>query len=72
MAEPHVVEISGKVTLSDGTTSEFSVTKDLGWQQWGGTQARLGETVDLMDSLAEAANEHMQEHPEQDNEEMSE
>lgn len=61
MSEPlHVTEIKGLVTLSDGSTSEFSLTKDLGWQQWGAVPERLGQTVDLMEALSQAADEHME------------
>lgn len=53
----HPTYIEGKVTLSDGRTVEFSIGADLGWQQWGATQDTCGETVDLMDALAAAAND---------------
>lgn len=46
-----VSEIKGTITLTDGTTSEFSISRDLGWQQWGATTERLGSTVDVMDAL---------------------
>jgi hypothetical protein len=49
--------ITGKVTLSDGSETEFSIQPDLGWQQWGNYTEKLGATSDLMEELANAAYE---------------
>lgn len=57
----HPVSISGKILLSDGTTTEFSINPDQGWQQWGQSTPTLAATVDLMDALAEASGEHLRE-----------
>lgn len=46
-----VSEIKGTIILTDGTTSEFSISRDLGWQQWGAMTERLGSTVDVLDAL---------------------
>lgn len=53
------VRISGKILMSDGSETEFSIEGDLGWQQWGNITEKLGATVDLMDALSEAAGEHL-------------
>lgn len=50
-----VKEIKGTITLEDGSTSEFSIVADIGWQQWGADQARLGKTSELLTELSEAA-----------------
>lgn len=46
-----VSEIQGIITLTDGTTSQFSISRDLGWQQWGAVTDRLGSTVDVLEAL---------------------
>jgi hypothetical protein len=54
----HPTYITGKITLSDGSETEFSITAEVGWQQWGNIPEKLGDTVDLMDALADAACDH--------------
>jgi hypothetical protein len=49
------MHIKGTIELNDGSTSEFSLQEDAGWQQWGAAQNRLGRTVTLLDALAAAA-----------------
>ena len=58
--EPHPADdvsyapcITGKIEIGD-TTTEFMLTMDAGWSQWGATTPVLGERVDLMDSLGSA------------------
>lgn len=51
--------IKGKILLSDGTETSFSILPDTGWQQWGNARNQEGATVDLMDALAEATSEHL-------------
>jgi len=46
--------ITGTITLADGSTSEFSVNNEYGWQQWGATTERLGRTVGIVEAMAEA------------------
>ena len=46
-----VERIAGTITLTDGSTSEFSIETDGVWQQWGAAQRRLGQTVDVLDAL---------------------
>lgn len=58
---PHATYIKGEITLSDGSTTGFSIQADLGWQQWGNDPSKLGDTVDLMKSLAEATADHLHE-----------
>lgn len=53
-AEPRIIEVTGKITLSDGSVSEFDIYADGGWQQWGATRERLGQTVDAVSAMAEA------------------
>lgn len=57
MAEPRPTYITGTVDLDNGDKVSFSLTPNLGWQQWGGTD--LGHTVDLMDALAAASSEFL-------------
>ena len=52
-----VAEIRGEITLADGTRSEFSIHKDVGWQQWGAARERLGQTVDVVVTIAQATEE---------------
>ncbi len=56
---PYPTYITGTITLSDGSTSSFSIMPDLGWQQWGNDPSKLGATVDLMEALAETAGDHL-------------
>lgn len=49
-----ISEVKGTITLADGTTSEFSIGTDAGWQQWGATTERLGQTVDAIEVMARA------------------
>jgi hypothetical protein len=46
--------IDGTITRADGTKSSFALTPD-GYQQWGATTAELGETVDVMRDMWDAA-----------------
>lgn len=46
-----VAAINGTITMTDGTVSEFSITTDGGWQQWGTPRQRLGESVDAMEAM---------------------
>lgn len=55
--ELHPTYIEGKVTLSDGSVTSFSIQSDLGWQQWGNVTDKLGATCELMDELSAAAAE---------------
>jgi hypothetical protein len=48
-----VAEISGKIILRDGTTSEFSIGTDFGWSQWGADVIRLGLTVGVLEGMIE-------------------
>lgn len=49
-----ISRITGTITLTDGTTSEFSIETDGGWQQWAAEPGRLGRTVDAMEALTRA------------------
>ena len=44
-------EITGTITQTDGTVSQFTIGRDGVWQQWGATRERLGETVDALDAM---------------------
>jgi hypothetical protein len=48
---PIVSEIKGTITLVDGTTSEFIISRDLIWLQWGAVTDRLGATVEVLEAL---------------------
>lgn len=52
-----ITEITGKITLADGSVSEFTIGTDGGWQQWGATTERLGQTTDALEAMARALNE---------------
>lgn len=43
--------IAGTITLTDGTTSYFSINGESGWQQWGAPDKRLGASVDIMEAM---------------------
>lgn len=49
-----ITDISGTITLTDGTTSDFTIGTDGEWQQWGATTERLGETVNAMETIVAA------------------
>lgn len=53
MTDPKVSEIKGTIILEDGTTSEFSIGTDFGWQQWGAVTERLGSTVGVLEGMIE-------------------
>ena len=52
--DQRVQTIEGVVTLEDGSTSEFVIGEDGGWQQWGARRERLGETVKVLEEIATA------------------
>jgi hypothetical protein len=54
----HPVLIAGKVTLSDGSVTEFNIMPEYGWQQWGNYREQLVVTVDLMEAIQEVAHEN--------------
>lgn len=58
------VRVEGSIIRADGTISRFSIGRD-GYQQWGGSVAELGESVDLVGALGDAAREHF-DFPEED------
>lgn len=47
--------VEGKIVRADGTSTEFSIGAGGTYQQWGGTVAELGESVDLVQTMANAA-----------------
>lgn len=59
MSEP--VRIEGKVICDDGQTVEFAITAEYGYQQWGNVDARLWNTLPLVEAINEAAREHLKE-----------
>lgn len=46
--------ITGTIELSDGTKSEFMITSDGEWHQWGADKERLGKTSSALSTMAEA------------------
>lgn len=47
-----VEHVKGKIRLADGTESEFIVSDDGAWQQWGANRERLGVTVVAVEAIA--------------------
>lgn len=48
----YVTSIEGTITTSDGATRSFTISADGVWQQWGAVTERLGDTVDVLESIA--------------------
>lgn len=46
-----VKEITGTIEMADGSKRSFSIGTDFGWQQWGETQERLGNSVDTIEAM---------------------
>lgn len=59
MSKPTYIALT--ITLADGSESKASIQVDGGWQQWGASTEQLGETVELMESLARVAAEYLAE-----------
>lgn len=53
-AQTKVQSITGTITLEDGSTSEFSLGTDGGWQQWAAVRERLGCTVGVLETIKDA------------------
>lgn len=49
-----ISEITGTITLADGSTSAFRVFTDGGWQQWDANAERLGQTTDALEAMSNA------------------
>lgn len=66
-----VQQIEGTFEFDDGTSHQFSLGPDGGWQQWGASQSEVGRSVDLLDALATAARSagHLTEREDDENEE---
>ncbi|QOP66212.1 hypothetical protein SEA_DANIELLEIGNACE_72 [Arthrobacter phage DanielleIgnace] len=47
------MEVSGKIEI-DGKTTEFMLTEEGSYTQWGADTPILGERVDLLEKLGEA------------------
>jgi sensor domain CHASE-containing protein len=60
------MQIRGTITLADGSTSEFTTEPDLGWQQWGADQRRLGRTVDVLEAISATVAEFEEENEDED------
>lgn len=55
-------KLTGRITpASGGTSTEFVINDDGGWQQWGGTTEELGNNVDFLEGLAALVMEHFPE-----------
>lgn len=52
-----IVEVRGTIETADGKTSEFSISRDGGWQQWGAPTEVLGDRVDALTAMAHALTE---------------
>lgn len=51
--------ITGTFTMDDGTSHEFGIGRDGGWQQWGGARGQLAKTVDTIEDMAQAVGEYL-------------
>lgn len=51
MSDQRVASISGKITLEDGSVSEFHIGTDFGWSQWGADIPRMGESVGILEAM---------------------
>lgn len=51
--------ITGTFTMDDGTSHEFGIGRDGGWQQWGGERDQVAKTVDAIEDMAQAAMEYL-------------
>jgi hypothetical protein len=47
-----VRRVAGTITMADGSTSEFQITGTGVWSQWGADRSRLGDSVDVVDAMA--------------------
>lgn len=54
-----VETIEGTIKMKDGSEHKFLLSGEKFWSQWGASGSELGKTVDLMEALAEAAYEHI-------------
>jgi hypothetical protein len=59
-------EVKGTITLADGSTSNFIIERDSGWQQSGADSKRLTRTSNLLAAMTEAVREHFPDDPEED------
>lgn len=49
-----IAGIEGTITLTDGTTSQFYLSKDGEWQQWGNTKDNLGVGAEALEQIVNA------------------
>ena len=49
---PELITVKGTITIN-GVDSKFNINNDIneGWHQWGAEQDRLGESVNIVESL---------------------
>jgi hypothetical protein len=59
MPEIKVESITGTIKTTDNRVRSFTIFKDAGWQQWGEAPEYLGNTVEILEAMAQAAAEHM-------------
>ncbi|MDB5716532.1 MAG: hypothetical protein JWO15_3929, partial [Sphingomonadales bacterium] len=45
--------ITGTIALEDGSTSEFSISSEHGYQQWAADTTRLGRSVDILAAMTD-------------------
>jgi hypothetical protein len=46
--------VKGTIRLLDGSESQFHITRDSLWQQWGEHTDRLGRSVDIVEAMSRA------------------
>jgi hypothetical protein len=49
--DDRAAEIKGTITLIDGTVSQFQITRDGIWSQWGAEKDRLARSADIVDVM---------------------
>lgn len=54
MSDKRVAEVRGTIVLEDGSTSEFVIDGDGGYQQWGAVHERLGGSVYPLTAMCDA------------------
>lgn len=50
-------KIEGTITLPDGSTSQFQISADYGWQQWGAVTERLYRSQSVVTALVNGLTE---------------
>lgn len=49
-----IARIEGTITLTNGTTSQFYLSKNGEWQQWGNTTDNMGVVAEALEQIVYA------------------